>query len=66
MKHLDEVGETYWQHFLFAMRFGIVMIIAGILLMVHAIFPNLFKSVGSDVVEHMHGILNERNKKADE
>lgn len=61
MKHLDEIGITYWQHFRFAIHVGFVMFFAGILVMIHAVFPNFMKSIGSDVVRHLHEILNERD-----
>jgi hypothetical protein len=63
MKHLDDVNETYWQHFKFASMTGLVLIIAGVLVIVHAIYPNICKSVGSDVIRHLHKILEERNDK---
>jgi len=62
MKHLEDIGETYWQHFAFAIRFGFVLLLTGILVMVHAIFPNVFKNVGNSVVKHAHAILEARRK----
>ncbi len=59
MKHLDEINATYWEHFTFAIRIGFIMFLAGILVMIHAIFPNFMKSVGSDVVRQLHALLNE-------
>ena len=66
MKHLEEIGETYWEHFLFAIRFGFVLFVAGILVMIHAFFPNFMSHVGSDVVKHAYAILKEREGKDDE
>ncbi len=63
MKHLDDVNETYWQHFKFAFRIGLIFFITGVLVIIHAIYPNAFKSVGSDVIRHLHDILEERNGK---
>ena len=60
MKHLEEIGETYWQHCKFALRFAVVMFFTSILLVIHAFFPNAFKEVGSDVITHMYAILNAR------
>ena len=60
MKHLEEIGETWWQHCRFALRFAFVMFLTSVLLVVHAFFPNAFKSVGNDVVRHMHAILEAR------
>ena len=61
MKHLEEIGETYWEHCKFALLFALVMIVTGILLVIHAFFPNAFKSAGSDVIKHMYAILEARS-----
>lgn len=63
VKHLDDIGETWWQHFKFAFRVGVVLLITGVLIIIHAVYPNAFKSVGSDVIKHLHAILEERNGK---
>jgi hypothetical protein len=62
MKHLDEVGETYWQHFKFAAGMGLALFIAGICVMIHAILPTVFPNIGSIVIRHAHKRLDERNK----
>lgn len=62
MKHLDDVNETYWQHFRFAFRVGLILFITGVFVMIHAIYPNAFKSAGSDVIKYLHDILEERNE----
>lgn len=61
MKHLDEVNVTYWQHLRFAFRIGFVMILAGILTMIHAVFPNFMPTVATDFARHLNEILNERD-----
>lgn len=63
MKHLDDVGETYWQHFRFAFRIGLIFLITGVLVIAHAIYPNAFKNVGSNVVNYLHSKLEKRNDK---
>lgn len=60
MKHLDEVGETYWQHFKFAAGMGLLLFITGILVLIHAVFPDILKNVGSDAIQHVSNILEER------
>lgn len=57
MKHLEEINATYWQHFRFAFHVGFVMILAGILTLIHAVFPNFMPSIATDVVRHLHTIL---------
>jgi hypothetical protein len=40
--HPRSVNESYWQHFGFALRFGIKMTLGGLAALVHAVFPFLF------------------------
>jgi hypothetical protein len=61
MKHLDELGVSYWYHLKFALRIAVIMFIAAILVVVHAIFPNFMPTVATDVVRHLHKTLNEKN-----
>ena len=60
MKHLEDIGETYWQHCKFALLFALVMFVTSTLLVIHAFFPNAFKDVGSDVIKHMYDVLEVR------
>jgi len=60
MKHLDEVNETYWEHFKFASRTAFVLMLTGIILFVHAIFPEVQKDTASDVIKHLNAILDKR------
>lgn len=46
--HPRSVGETYFQHFYHASRFGMGMIIGGTACCLHAVFPFVFKKTGSD------------------
>ena len=39
--HLQEQGFTYWAHFKFAFKAGILLILAGIASVIHAIVPDL-------------------------
>lgn len=42
-KHPESIGETYWQHLLFASCLGLTLIVLGIIGVIHAIFPFLFE-----------------------
>ena len=66
MKHLDEINITYWEHFKFAIRIGFVMFLTGVLVMIHAFFPNFMSSTGSDVVRQLHAILHEKDENNDD
>jgi hypothetical protein len=48
--HLNQNHMTYVEHLLFALFYGLCCLIAGILLIVHAICPCFFPTAGSDLV----------------
>lgn len=48
--HPRQVRETYFQHFLFAMRFSIMLIVAAIAALIHAFVPALFEKTASSIV----------------
>ena len=62
MSHLNEAGETYWQHFRFAGQFGIVMILVGLCIIVHAIVPQWFTNTGSEAIRAMAKVLDEEDR----
>jgi hypothetical protein len=59
-EHPDSVGETYGQHFVVAMGFGVRMIGAGIACLVHACLPFLFVRTGSTNVARLHEVMSAR------
>ena len=52
--HLDEVGETYFEHAGHAASFSIAMIKGGLACLVHAALPFLFERTGSDIIRDLH------------
>lgn len=58
MSHLKEENVTYWEHWKFAMQFGLVMVLAGGCVIIHAFFPEFFKNTGSSVVRAMAKVLD--------
>jgi hypothetical protein len=59
-EHPATVGETYGQHFVVAMGFGLRMIGAGAASMVHACLPFLFVRTGSTNVARLHAVMSAR------
>lgn len=64
-RHPRDFGETYLQHFKFAIGCGICMIVGGIACIIHSIFPFLFKHTGSNITFYLarklsNKIQNER------
>lgn len=58
--HPRTVGETYWEHFGVASRFGVEMLGGGAKALVHAVFPNLCESSASDTIRKLHTIMVEK------
>ncbi len=47
LDHPNSVGESYSEHFMFASRFGLKLIGAGLAAMVHGLLPFAFESTAS-------------------
>jgi Family of unknown function (DUF6356) len=54
IEHPASVDETYLQHCISALGFGMKMVAAGVACMVHGLLPALFVSRGSDTVCALH------------
>ena len=63
-QHPREVGETYGQHFGQASWYGVRLILGGLGCFVHAVFPFLCTTTGSDTIRRLHGKLTGRIDKA--
>jgi uncharacterized protein DUF6356 len=54
--HPASVGETYGQHFRFALGFGTRMTLGGLAAAVHAVFPFLFITTASRALEALNAM----------
>ena len=54
VEHVKTRNMSYSDHFLVATYMGVDMIKGGVMLMVHAVFPNYFQSSGSDIIRSLH------------
>ena len=52
-EHLEDSNMSYWQHYFFASRYGILCIYHGILLFFHASLPCFFQKSGSNLVNKL-------------
>lgn len=59
-KHLESVHESYWQHFSFALYFGVRLIGAGFAVVIHALCPALFQTTGSGTVTALYEEMQRR------
>lgn len=53
IEHIKLKNTTYCKHFSVATNMGYNMIKGGLALMIHAIYPNIFKSIGSDIIKKL-------------
>jgi Family of unknown function (DUF6356) len=53
-QHLQDVGESYFQHGRHAAGFAALMFLGSLACLGHAIFPFLFQRTGSDVIRRLH------------
>lgn len=61
-KHLDEVGETYSEHFVHAGSYGVTLLAAGLACLVHAVLPFLFERTGSEAIKTLHARMAARGR----
>ncbi|QUL36997.1 DUF6356 family protein [Erythrobacter sp. JK5] len=54
-EHPASVGESYFEHFLHATRFGVRMVLGGFACMLHGLLPFLFVRTGSNQIQTLHG-----------
>jgi len=57
--HLDDVNQTYFGHFRRALYMAFRFTIAIPLLLIHAVYPNVFMSAASDVVDVYNRLTEE-------
>ena len=62
-EHPASVGETYGQHFRFALGFGARMLLGGLAAMAHAVFPFVCVTTASRALDELNSAL-ERGRKA--
>ena len=58
--HPASVGETYWQHFRFAIRVFISLMKAAIGCFIHAVFPQLFQTTASTEIRTLYEDIEAR------
>ena len=59
-KHLREVRMTYGEHFLFALTFAMQSILMSLVLIIHAVFPSIFKDYFTQWIDSCHVRLTKR------
>jgi len=52
--HPSSVGESYFEHMLFASKFSLKMAGGAFAALIHALLPFLFVSTASEMIAEMH------------
>ena len=58
--HLDEVGETYFEHLSIAFRIGFRMLAGGLACLVHGLLPFVFVRTGSNTIKRLCEFVEKR------
>ena len=61
-EHPHSIGESYWKHFLFALKFAGKLFAAGFAALVHAILPFCFEKTASQLIRGMVAEMDARVK----
>ena len=64
-KHPKEIGESYLRHMSYAILFSIKLIYLSITVLIHSIFPFLFKTTTTDGLNKLNNKMNARNNMID-
>ncbi|QQG37204.1 MAG: hypothetical protein HYS17_05435 [Micavibrio aeruginosavorus] len=49
-KHLHDANESYIEHLVFTIKAGSTLIAAGVIVMIHGLFPFVFTHTGSNMI----------------
>ncbi len=59
-KHLKEVGENYFEHFLFAFTIAWWILFGGLIHLIHSIFPFFFPRVTAKHIKKINAVMQRR------
>ena len=58
--HPNSVGETYFQHMRFALRFSGTLFAAAFCALVHAVLPFCFEKTASNIIRRLYARIENR------
>lgn len=62
VRHPQSVGESYGEHAMFAGRFGVTLLLAGMAALVHAVLPFAFEKTAGNMVIRLHDRIANRGR----
>ena len=64
-KHPNDIGETYLQHLLQALRYSLTFLFLFFIVFIHALCPFLFQQTASDILRELNNHVNGRHTHGD-
>lgn len=58
MKHLDDINESYFEHWKHAMKFCVILLLLSVVCFVHAFFPFVFVDTASRKLKELISKMN--------
>lgn len=55
-KHLEGVGESYFEHLFFTLKYGGSCFLAGFMVIMHGLVPSLFETGASTIIKKLAGM----------
>jgi len=62
--HLEKLKEGYFKHMKDALYISSIMFVGSIKVFIHALYPDIFESVGSDACRKIIKIVDDKKKLA--
>ena len=62
LSHLEEAGETYFQHFSRAIILSLNLLIMSIVCLVHSLLPFIFTTYVSDKIKEINSYIDQLKK----
>ena len=62
LSHLEEVGQTYFQHFSRAIILSLNLLIMSIVCLVHSLLPFIFTTYVSDKIREINSYIDTLKK----
>ena len=60
--HPHSLGETYMEHLSCALYYGLSMLLTGLAVIIHAFFPFIFVTTGSDLAKEICRDVDKREE----
>jgi len=60
MSHLEDVKQTYFEHLIDSLKYATISFSAGLIFIIHGVFPNVLNHVGSELINNLNILLENK------